>query len=165
MSTPSQNTPKSKQDVADVLLQSIDPLMEKLIPMIRIYLTDYIINMRRQLLSGDRFLTVRQAARRMGVSVPTIYVWINKELINPVYIEDKIYVSISEVRYARDNYYQPAKATKKAGVKPKLVVESEPVESKLVESKPQPKIEVRNGLPHIVYPEDEGQEDTVEFSR
>jgi hypothetical protein len=156
MATSSQNTPKSNQDVAEALLQSFDPLMERLIPVIRVIIADYIIDMRRQLLSGDKFLTVRQAAKLMGVSVPTIYVWIKKEIINPVCIEDKIYVSISEVRFARDTIYQPAKATKKPGGKPKATP---------LDSKPQPRIEIRNGLPFIVHPEGKSQEEPAESSQ
>lgn len=153
MATPPHNTPKSKQDVAEALLQSFDPLMERLIPVIRVIIADYILDMRRQLLSGDKFLTVRQAARRMGVSVPTLYMWIKKEIINPVCIEDKKYVSISEVRFARDSIYQPAKATKKAGGKPKAM---------LLDAKPQPRIGIRDGLPFIIHPEGESQDDSVE---
>jgi hypothetical protein len=151
-----QNTAKSKQDVADALLQTMEPLMAKL----QIIIGDYILSMRRQLLAGETFVTVRQAARRVGVSVPTLYVWIDKGIINPVYIEDKIYVPITEVRYARDTIYQPIKATKKAGRKQITPVESKPlIES--IESKPKLEVKVVNGLPHLVYPEGNSNEDST----
>lgn len=155
--TPSpQNTAKSKQDVAEALLQTMEPLMAKL----RIIVCDYILSMRRQLLAGETFVTVRQAARRLGVSVPTIYVWLDKGIINPVYIEDKIYVSISEVRYARDTIYQPIKATKKAGRKQITAVESKPIVESM-ESKAMLEVKVVNGLPHLVYPEGNSNEDST----
>jgi hypothetical protein len=113
MNSPSENIPRSKQDVAQALLQSLDPLMEKITPIIRSILAEYIISLRRQLLSGDHFLSVSDAARRVKVSDATLYVWIKKGLLNPIYMENKKYLSQAELRFAREHFYQPGKATKK----------------------------------------------------
>lgn len=101
--------------------------MEKLIPMIRIYIVDYIIALRKQLRSGDEFLRIRQAARKVDVSVSTLYMWIEKGIINPIIIENKKYVSTTECRFARDHIYQPVKARKKAGGTRKSSIDSRPI--------------------------------------
>lgn len=143
---------KSKRDVAQVLLQSLDPLREEIFSLIGILLDDYVIAMRRHLRSGDEFLTVRNAARMSGVSVPTIYVWINKGVLSRIYIEGKLYVSISELRFARQAVYQPAKATKK------LAGKQSPTESK-----PLPLgMDIRDGLPHFPDLQGESKEDSAE---
>lgn len=143
---------KSKKDVAQVLLQKLDPLREQIFSLIGTMLDDYVIAMRRQLLSGDEFLTVRNAARKVGVSVATIYVWIDKGILSRIYIEGKLYVSISELRFARQSIYQPAKATKK------LAEKQAPSESKPL----PPRIEVRDGLPYFPDLQGEGKKDSVE---
>jgi hypothetical protein len=151
-STP-QTTPKAEQDVAAALLQNLNPLMEKLIPAIKTIIVDYIIAMRKHILTGDEFVTIRQAARRLDISVPTLYMWKDKGILNPLHIEGKIYVSISEVRFAKQTIYQPAKATKQSGRKIKTVIES----------RSQHKIEVRNGLPYMPHLQGDSKEDSREI--
>jgi hypothetical protein len=146
--------PKAEKDIAWVLLQSIDPLVEQ----IKTLLVDFVLQLRKQLLSGDQFLPVRKAARITEISVPTLYVWINKSVINHLFIDGKTYVSISEVKFAKQTIYQPAratkgsKATKRPGGKPKVPSES----------KPQPEIQVRDGLPYFPDLRGESKGDSVE---
>lgn len=95
--------------VSNLLLQSLDPLME----ILRIHVTDYVLKIRKQLTTRQEFTTVSNASRKTGISVETIYIWIRKDLLKSFEIEGKKIVSLSEVKHLKQVVYQPSKSRKK----------------------------------------------------
>jgi hypothetical protein len=103
MSTKSSNLDSIiAEKLADsILLQSIDPLVDK----IRIFVTDYILELKKTLSTPGELTTVSKAAKIISVHPNTIYRWIDNGVITCYYIESFRIVSITEVKNVYEQLY------------------------------------------------------------
>lgn len=94
--------PISRKGLANLLLETIDPLIAKIILVIKPIIADYIIVERRKLLYDNELTSIIKASDITKISIKTIYKWIASGLIEVYMINDKKVVSISQISLIRD---------------------------------------------------------------
>jgi hypothetical protein len=94
--------------ISKVLLQSIEPLLLKIKPI----LVDHILTLRRQMLGQNEFMSISKAARACDITRKTLYDWIDKDIISCYMVDDRRVVSISEIKEIYNTVYFYGKNTK-----------------------------------------------------
>ncbi len=96
--------------VADILLQSIDILVDDIIKAIRPILADRIISLRTQLLKDEEFISVQRASKQCNLPIRTIHTWIHREVLQQYITSNgRHLVSISDVRTLKEKAFPYSK--------------------------------------------------------
>lgn len=112
---------KIRKLIGQKLLSSIDPLTESITKVLLIAITpviaDYIMSLRIAILRDNEFRSLKNASSITKVPLATIYHWTTHKLLQLYVIDNKQYVSMTELnallRDKKTNYQSPKKPKKK----------------------------------------------------
>lgn len=97
---------------SELLLHSIQPVMEKIARVIQPILIEEIISIRQKLLSNEELVTINRAAYLCGVDRKTIYIWIKSGKVSHIQVGKHKIVSVRQVKAIKQQ-------SKLAGIKHK----------------------------------------------
>ena len=103
-----------EEQVGKLLLQSADPIIDKIVIAIRPIIADYILAVRKQLSTQKEFVTIATAAKKYKITRRTIYNWLEKGVIESFVYDGKLFVALHQIEFALQNVYQPQKIRNKS---------------------------------------------------
>lgn len=107
----------TKKAIASLILSSVDPVVSTILrdvqSIVHSRISEYSIELRKKVLSGNEFMSVKLASTISGYHITTIYDWIAKGYIQPFYIEGIMLVSISQIESIRIKKEDVIKSLKK----------------------------------------------------
>lgn len=89
----------ARKILAQKLSEVSEPLLGKILLMIKPIIIDFIIEIRKELLNNTEIMTIKKASHITNIPIPTLYTWISAGLLGKYYIGEKTYVSLTEIQY------------------------------------------------------------------
>lgn len=89
--------PLTRKAMSSILLETVDPILVRIIEAIKPIIAELVISERRILIQGLDLVSISEASQKTSVPIPTIYSWIGNGLIDSFIISSKTHISLAQL--------------------------------------------------------------------